>query len=131
MLRGAFWPTLAVGVLCGAAAYFLAGGPGLAGSLIGLATVLLFFGVSLLVMSRTARIAPVNVMAVGVLTYVTKVGLLGLLFLLLREVGWMSPEAFALTAMIGAAVWMPAEIWAFGRARTLVYDEPAQETADA
>lgn len=130
MLRGAFWPTLVVGVLCVAVAWFLAGGPGLAGSLIGLVTVLVFFGVSLLVMSRTAKIAPVNVMAVGVLTYVTKVGLLGLLFLLLRDVTWMSPEGFALTAMISAAVWMPAEIWAFGRARIHVYDEPAQETAD-
>ena len=130
MLRGAFWPTLAVGIVCVIVAWFLEAAPGLAGAFIALATVLTFFGASLVVMSRTARISPINVMAVGVLTYVTKVGLLGLLFLLLNDVAWMSAQAFALTAMICAAVWMPAEIWAFGRARTLVYDEPRQEAAD-
>lgn len=130
MLRGAFWPTLAVGIVCVAVAWFLEAAPGLVGALVAVVTVLTFFGASLVVMSRTAKISPVNVMAVGVLTYVTKVGLLGLLFLLLHDAPWMSAQAFALTAMICAAVWMPAEIWAFGKARMLVYDEPEQEAAD-
>lgn len=127
MLRGAFWPTLAAGVICVATAWFLVGGPGLAGAVIAMVTVILFFGASLVIMSKTAKIAPINVMAVGVLTYVTKVGLLGLLFLLLKDAAWMDGQAFALTALICAAVWMPAEIWAFGKARLQVFDDPAAD----
>lgn len=130
MLRGALWPTLIAGVICVAASWFLAGGPGLAGSLIAMVTVIVFFAASLVVMGRTAKIAPINVMAVALLTYVTKVGILGLLFLLLKDATWMSDRAFAITAVACAAVWMPAEIWGYTRARTLVYDEPTDAADD-
>lgn len=126
MLRTALWPTLAIGLICVGVAWFLQGAVGLAGALIGLVIVLLFFTTSLIVMSRTAKIAPINVMAVGVLVYVTKVGLLALFFMLLRDASWMSGQAFAVTVLICAAIWMPLEILGYTRARILVYDEPEQ-----
>ncbi len=127
MLRGALVPTAAVGVAATAVAAWVEGLPGLWGAALAVVVVLAFFSASLVVMGRTARTAPANVMAIALVTYITKVGLLGLLLVLLQDARWLSGTAFALTALLCAMVWLPLEIFAYSRARTLVYDEP--ETA--
>lgn len=124
MLRGPLVPTLVVGAVAAGAAYLLQGTAGLLGALLAAVVVILFFSASLLVMSRTARTAPQNVMAIALVMYITKVGLLGLLLVLLMDAPWLSGDAFALTALACAAVWLPLEIVAYSRARTLIYDEP-------
>ncbi|MGD6622080.1 hypothetical protein VWX78_22665, partial [Xanthomonas citri pv. citri] len=83
MLRGPLLPTVVVAAVVCTAATVVAGSEGLAGSLLGVVVTVASFATSLIVMSRTARAAPHNVMAVALLTYVTKIGLLGLLLVLL------------------------------------------------
>lgn len=123
MLRGALVPTLVVAVACIVVAVVRAGAEGLAGSLLAAVVVVASFSSSLLVMRRTARSNPQSVMAAALLTYTTKVGLLGLLLILLFDAEWLSGMAFALTAMACAAVWLAFEVRAYSRMRTLVFTD--------
>lgn len=126
MLRGALVPTLVAATICVVVAVVRAGAEGLAGSLVGAAVVVASFSSSLLVMRRTARSNPQNVMAAALLTYTTKIALLGLLLILLFDAEWLSGMAFALTAMACAAVWLGFEVRAYSRMRTLVFTEGDQ-----
>ncbi|SDQ73410.1 hypothetical protein [Quadrisphaera sp. DSM 44207] len=124
MLRGGLVPTLVVAVLALAVAVATGGARGAAGSLLASAVVVASFSSGLLVLSRVARTAPpITVMAVALLTYTTKVGLLGLLLLLVGGASWLSGDAFGLTAVATALVWLAGELRAFTRVRTLVFDE--------
>lgn len=127
MLRGPLVPTAAVAVAAAVVATLVSGASGLAGSVLASVVTVAFFATSLLVMSRTARAAPHNVMAVALLTYVTKVGLLGLLLVLLIDATWLSGTAFALTALACVAVWLPFEIRAYSRARLFVVEPRPQD----
>jgi len=131
MLRGPLVPTGIVAVVTCSLAAFLAGPAGLAGALLGVLVTVSFFATSLVVMSRTARAAPHNVMAVALLTYVTKVGLLGLVLVLLKDATWMSGDAFGAGALAAALVWMVFEIRAYSRARIFVVEPAAPGDTDA
>ena len=122
MLRGALVPTLVVGVVC-VGVSLTAGTPGLVGSLLAVVVVVASFSSSLLVMRRTARSNPNSVMAAALLTYTTKVGVLGLLLILLADARWLSGPAFGGTALACAVVWLGFEMRAYSRMRTLVYDD--------
>lgn len=124
MLRGPLVPTSVAAVVTTAVAGWLEGRAGLLGAALGAVVTVAFFATSLLVMSRTARAAPHNVMAVALLTYVTKIGLLGLLLVLLMDATWLSGGAFAAAALVSVAVWLPFEIRAYSKARLFVL-EPA------
>jgi ATP synthase protein I len=124
MLRGGLLPALPVAAVALVVAVVVAGGRGAAGSLLATAVVTASFASSLLVMSRAARSSPELVMAVALLAYVTKIGLLGVFLLVFRTAGWLSGGAFTLTAVSVALVWLVGEVWAFTRVRTLVFDAP-------
>lgn len=124
MLRGALVPALAAGAVCVVVAGVLRGTPGVLGSLLAVAVVVASFSSSLLVMRRTARSNPNSVMAAALLTYTTKIGLLGLMLILLADAQWLSGTAFALTAVACALVWLGFEVRAYSRMRTLVFTEP-------
>jgi ATP synthase protein I len=68
-------------------------------------------------------------MAVALLTYVTKIGLLGLLLVLLMDATWLSGEAFAAGALVSVAVWLPLEIRSYSRARLFVLEPPPAAAA--
>ena len=120
MLRGGALPAVAVGVVAVVVATLVDQGRGTAGALLAVVVVVASFGSSLAVMSRVAKVDPTLVMAVALLTYVTKVGLLGLLVLLLGGAEWLSGTAFGATAVAVALAWMTGELVAFTRVRTLV-----------
>lgn len=128
MLRGPLAPTAALAVVVCVISTVVAGGRGLAGGALGVAVTVAFFATSLLVMSRTARAAPHNVMAVALLTYVTKIGLLGVLLVALTDAAWLSGGAFAAGAVLTVLVWVVFEIRAYSRARIFVV-EPAPQAS--
>ena len=131
LLRGSLVPTAVVAALAVVVAGLSSRGA-LFGAVLAAVVVLVFFSASLLVMRRTARTAPRNVMAVALVTYITKVGLLGLLLVAFKDATWLSGTAFALTALACAAVWLVAEIRAYSKVRLLVFDEaPAGDATDA
>jgi ATP synthase protein I len=107
MLRGALLPTAVVSVPVVLACWWWQGGPGLVGA-----------------MRRTARLEPMMVMAVALLTYLTKIGLLGLFLVLTGNAEWLSGECFAIAVVAAALIWLPLEMRAYARARLSVYDEP-------
>lgn len=126
MLRGGLVPTLAVGAVAVAVAAVVDGGRGAVGSLLALAVVVGSFGSTLLVLGRLApRVPPLTMFAVALVGYVTKVGLLGILLLLLGGASWLSGPAFGWTAVAAAVVWLAGEMRAFVRVRTLVFSDPA------
>lgn len=120
MLRGSLLPTLAVAVLAVGLAAFL-GGPREAGSAaLGAALVATFFSLSLLVMQRTAHLAPVAAMSVVLATYTGKMLALGAAMVLLRDAAWIAGRALALSIIACTVVWLAFEMRAFTRLRVLV-----------
>ncbi len=125
MLRGALLPTAVVSIPVVLACWWWQDSPGLIGSLLGAALTVAFFGTSLVVMRRTATLPPMMVMAVALLTYLTKIGLLGLFLVVTRNADWLSGECFASAVAACALIWLPLEMRAYARARLSVYDEPS------
>lgn len=123
LLRGALVPTSIVAVVCLVVAANMSA-EAFWGAALAVAVVVAFFSASLLAMRWTARSAPQNVMAVALVTYVTKIGLLGLMLVLLADATWLSGDAFAVTALVCAAVWLGFEIRAYTKLRTLVFGDP-------
>ncbi len=58
--------------------------------------------------------------------YFAKVFLLGVFLVLFRNAEWLSPMAFAITAIVVSLASTTGEILAFTRVRPLIYDEPAE-----
>ncbi len=125
MLRGGALPALGAGVVALVVFVVLDGALGGAGSALALAVVVLTFGSSMLVLSRTAHLDPRVVFMIAMVGYTTKVGLLGLFLLLFRNAAWLSPLAFAVTAIVASLAWTIGEVVAFTRVRTLIYDPAA------
>jgi ATP synthase protein I len=122
LLRGAFVPTAIVALGCVVVAAVVSAAA-LYGAALAAVVVLAFFSTSLVIMRRTARSAPQNVMAVALVTYITKIGLLGVLLIVFKDATWLSGTGFAVTALVCAAVWLVSEIRAYSKVRLLVYSE--------
>ena len=127
MLRGGIWPSLAVGVLAVAVFSAVQGVLGAAGS--GLATVLVVVSAAstMLFLRRLAGLDPRVVFLGAMVAYFFKVALLGVFLLVFRNADWLSPMAFAITAVVVSLAGTIGEIVAFTRVRTLIYDEPSSE----
>jgi ATP synthase protein I len=77
----------------------LDGGKGLAGAAIAAAVVALFFGISLIAVSRAARISPQAMMATALGTFIVKILLLLAFVGAFEDTTAFNPTAFGLTAL--------------------------------
>ena len=109
IFRGAAIPTALAGVVAALISVLLAGPKGLLGSLIGLAVVVAFFSISMIVVNWAAKISPQTMMAAALLSYAIK--LLGMfaLIALLNGVTIWNPRAFAWTVIALTLVWILSE----------------------
>jgi len=124
MMRGALVPTLAVGLVAVAVSAVLGGRP-LVGSALGAGVVVGFFGLTLLVM-RAARSQPPEMqLGIAMALYSTKLVVVGGLVFSLRDQPWLSPTAFAVSAIACAVAWLVGQTVGFTRARVLVADPEA------
>src|SRR3974377_1421384 len=82
----------------------LGGSKGLLGAALGVALVIVFFGVSVLVMSRAARVSPQAMMAAAVGTFLVKILVLIILLGTFQNSPAFNPRFFGLTVI----VWRPA-----------------------
>jgi ATP synthase protein I len=109
ILRGAVIPT---GLAAAAAIVInvLAAGPsGALGAVIGAAVVILFFTISVVVVSYTAKISPQTMMLAGMMSYGVKfVVVLGLVVAFRHTTVW-NPRSFAWTVIALTMVWVVAE----------------------
>ena len=125
MLRGGLVPAAVVGAVAIAVWTALDGSLGAAGSALATVVVLLSSASTFLFLRRMAGLDP-RVMFLGAMVgYFFKVGLLGVFLLVFRNAEWLSPMAFAVTAVVVSLAGTTGEVLAFTRVKTYVYDQPA------
>jgi ATP synthase protein I len=104
----------------------LAGVKGLYGALIGVAIVTVFFGLSVLVVGRAARISPPAMMVAALVTYVVKIVGLAIVVSILHGMTAFSDRALGLTALGCILVWSAAQVITAVKVKML-YVEPEQQ----
>ena len=104
----------------------LVGVKGLYGALIGVALVTVFFGVSVLVVGRAARISPQAMMVAAMVTYLVKIVGLAIVVSTLPGVTAFSGRALGFTALGCILVWSAAQVITAMKVKML-YVEPEQE----
>ena len=105
----------------------LAGVKGLYGALIGVAIVTAFFGISVLVVGRAARISPQAMMVAAMVTYVVKIVGLAVVVSILHGMTAFSDRALGLTALGCILVWSAAQVITAAKVKML-YVEPEQQS---
>jgi Na+-transporting NADH:ubiquinone oxidoreductase subunit NqrB len=124
-IRGGAYPALAVGALAAtvAAAW---GWRAVVGATLGALLTVGAFVVGPLVVRSSARWSPPAVMLAAVLAYGVSVLVLGLAFLVLARVGWLSQTAVGVAIFACSTAWLIGHIRAATRLRVLAFGAAAQ-----
>jgi FtsH-binding integral membrane protein len=128
MLRGGLVPSVAVGALALVVFTWVEGRLGAAGSALAIAVVLASTVSTLVLLRRLAGLDPRVVFLGALVGYFSKVGLLGVFLLVFRDASWLSPLAFAVTAIVVSLAGTVGEVVAFTRVKTYLIDEPQAPT---
>ena len=104
----------------------LGGAKGLYGALIGVAIVTVFFGISVLVVGRAARVSPQAMMLAAIITYLVKIVALAVVVSALHGMTAFSDRALGFTAIGCILVWSAAQVITAVKIKML-YVEPEQE----
>lgn len=123
ILRGAAIPTALAGVLAALLSLLVAGPKGALGAVIGLAVVVVFFSISVLVVAWAAKISPHTMMAAALLSYAVKLIAMFALIAAFNNVTAWNPRAFAWTVIALTLTWIMGEALVTVRSRT-TYVEP-------
>jgi ATP synthase protein I len=126
IVRAGVLTTAAVGVLVVIAAGLLAGPKGVYGALAGTLLAMAFFGITIVVVSAAARVANELMLPAALGTYLIKVIGIGLALFFLRDTTAFNRTAFALATVIGACVFMVAELRFALRSRTPYVTTPQE-----
>jgi ATP synthase protein I len=119
-------PTAAAGVVAAAISGVVAGGKGAVGAAVGTVVVIVFMGIGMVVLQRTAKSLPQLFQAMGLMLYTTQILLLAVFMAVFKHTTLFNPKAFAFTLLAAAIVWIAAQARAHMKAKIL-YVEP--ETA--
>jgi ATP synthase protein I len=122
IVRGAVLATALAGVVVVVVAGMLAGRAGVYGAVLGSALAIAFFAVTIVVVSVAGRVANELMLPAALGTYLVKIIAIAALLIALRGTTAFSRTAFALAAVIGACVFMVAELRIALRTRTLYAD---------
>jgi len=104
----------------------LGGGKALAGAVIGVGIVVLFFGISVIVVGRAARVSPQAMMVAAITTYLVKIVILLFLVGQFQDTSAFSPRMFGMTAIVCIIVYSAAQVVWSMRLKAL-YVEPDGE----
>jgi ATP synthase protein I len=104
----------------------LVGTKGLYGALIGVALVTVFFGISVLVVGRAARVSPQAMMVAAMVTYLVKIVGLAIVVSTLHGVTAFSGRALGFTALGCILVWSATQVITAMKIKML-YVEPDQQ----
>jgi ATP synthase protein I len=118
MLRGALIPTSITAVISIVACTYIWDGPGAVGAILAQLIVVAFFASNLLVARITRDLEPMMVMALAMVSYMTKVILLGLFLFLITTFlpqELYERKAFGVSAVAATFAWLGGEIVAFLR----------------
>jgi len=106
----------------------LVGVKGLIGALIGVAIVTVFFGISVLVVGRAARVSPQAMMVAALVTYLVKIVLLAVVVSSLNGTTAFSTRTLGFVAIGCILVWSTAQVITAIKVKML-YVEPEQSAA--
>lgn len=123
ILAQAAVPTAAVGVLAAVVSAIVAGGKGAIGAVVATVVVVLFMGIGLYVLQRTAKSLPHLFQAMGLLLYTAQLLLLFIFVAAFKDTTLFNPRAFAGTLVVGTVTWIAAQARAQMKAKIL-YVEP-------
>ncbi|KOG24666.1 hypothetical protein AB0F25_14370 [Streptomyces wedmorensis] len=116
-------PTAAVGVIATVVSGVVAGGKGALGAVAGTLVVILFMGVGLVVLQRTAKSLPQLFQAMGLMLYTAQLLLLFIFLALFKDTTLFDFKAFAFTLLATTVVWVAAQARAYMKAK-IMYVEP-------
>ncbi|WP_030860409.1 hypothetical protein [Streptomyces sp. NRRL S-37] len=128
ILAQAAVPTAAAGAVAAVVSAVVAGGKGAIGALVATVVVILFMGIGLYVLQRTAKTLPHLFQAMGLMLYAAQILLLFVFVALFRDTTLFHPKAFALTLVGTTLVWIAAQTRAHMKSKIL-YVEPESTTA--
>ncbi|NSC23922.1 hypothetical protein FM076_23320 [Streptomyces albus subsp. chlorinus] len=117
-------PTALAGVVAAALSGVFAGGKGAIGAAVGALVVILFMGLGLYVLQRTARSFPHLFQAMGLLLYTTQILLLFVVLVVFRDTTLFDTKTFAFTLLGATVVWVASQGRAHMKAK-IMYVEPA------
>ena len=116
-------PTAAVGAVAAVVSGVVAGGKGAIGAVVATLIVILFMGIGLYVLQRTAKSLPHLFQAMGLMLYAAQILLLFIFVAAFKNTTLFNPRAFALTLVAGTLAWIAAQTRAHMKAKIL-YVEP-------
>ncbi|MER6103426.1 hypothetical protein ABT115_14150 [Streptomyces sp. NPDC001832] len=122
-------PTAVAGAVAVAISGGVAGGKGALGAVVGTVVVILFMGVGLVVLQRTARSLPQLFQAMGLMLYTVQLLLLFVFVAAFQDTTVFNPKAFAITLVATTLVWIAAQARAHMKAKIL-YVEPESDKAE-
>ncbi|MFJ6572946.1 hypothetical protein ACIQNU_36630 [Streptomyces sp. NPDC091292] len=116
-------PTAAVGAIAAVISAVAAGGKGALGAVVATVIVVLFMGIGLVVLERTAKSLPHLFQAMGLMLYATQILLLFVFVAMFKDTTLFSGKTFALTLVAATLAWIAAQTRAHLKAKIL-YVEP-------
>ncbi|GAA3476442.1 hypothetical protein [Streptomyces yanii] len=122
-------PTAVAGAVAVAVSAGVAGGKGALGALVATIVVVLFMGIGLVVLQRTARSLPHLFQAMGLMLYTAQLLLLFIFVAVFKNTTMFNPKAFAITLVALTLVWIGAQARAHMKAKIL-YVEPESDQGD-
>lgn len=123
ILAQAAVPTAAVGAVAAVISGVVAGGKGAIGAVVATLVVILFMGLGLYVLQRTAKSLPHLFQAMGLMLYAAQILLLFVFVAAFKHTTLFHPKAFALTLVATTLAWIAAQTRAHMKAKIL-YVEP-------
>ncbi|MER0448282.1 hypothetical protein ACFYM2_32390 [Streptomyces sp. NPDC006711] len=116
-------PTAAAGAVATVVSGVVAGGKGALGAIVATLVVILFMGIGLVVLQRTARSYPQLFQAMGLALYTAQLLLLFIFVAVFKNTTLFNPKAFAITLVALTLAWIGAQARAHMKAKIL-YVEP-------
>jgi ATP synthase protein I len=126
IIRRSAMLTATVAVLMMVLGAVLGGAKGVLGAAIAIAVVIAFFGISVLVVGRAAKVSPQAMMVAAIATYLVKI--LVLLFLVgqFQDSTAFNPRLFGLTAIVCVLTYSAAQmVWSMRL--KMLYVEPDED----
>ncbi|WP_351223112.1 hypothetical protein [Streptomyces sp. NPDC002133] len=115
-------PTAAAGAVAAVISGIVAGGKGAIGAVVGTLVVILFMGIGMVVLQRTAKQFPQLFQAMGLMLYTTQLLLLFVFMAAFKDTTLFSGKALAFTLLAATLVWVAAQARAYMKAKILYVD---------
>jgi ATP synthase protein I len=135
ILRGAAVFAAPVGIVATVVSATVAGGKGLAGALVALTVVAVFFGLGFAALMRITQDKPQVTMMAGMLVYTVQMLLIGVFIIVFDGTTLFNSRAFALTLLVTALAWVGGQVRHSLTSKMLYVDPvpsvPAEEPAHA